>query len=221
MAMEYQSLVAVGKIFGPRKTNPNNIDSLIQVLRENRSAVFSKDALAARKRRMSDNADEWLADDMKGVPTARDVNRLHELTKRHRSAADIAPDGVFRPSANVTALAGKLPPVGSDAHPNQFPFGVRREVGRRRRDRRRTNRADRQRHADDESPRHARRTTPPKHRRLVRDCGLCRTTHLSGGAFLTAAGHEMARAIAKAAAAAMLPTSAVCSAPRTGLAAVK
>ena len=86
VAMEYQSILTVGKIFGPRKTNPNNIDSLFQVLRENRIAVFSKEALAARKRRMSDNADEWLADYMKGVqvPTAKDLNRLHELSKRHR-----------------------------------------------------------------------------------------------------------------------------------------
>lgn len=86
VAMEYQAILTTGKIFGPRKTNPNNIDSLFQVLRENRVAVFSKDALAARKRRMSDNADEWLRDYVKGVhvPTARDLNRLHELSKRHR-----------------------------------------------------------------------------------------------------------------------------------------
>jgi hypothetical protein len=56
VAMEYQSILTVGKIFGPRKTNPSNIDSLFQVLREKRNAVFSKDALAARKRGLSDNA---------------------------------------------------------------------------------------------------------------------------------------------------------------------
>src|SRR5262249_28998333 len=86
VAMEYQSILTVGKIFGPRKTNPSNIDSLFQILRENRSAVFSMDALAAGKRRLSDSSDTWLADYMANVhvPTATDLNRLHELTRRHR-----------------------------------------------------------------------------------------------------------------------------------------
>jgi HEPN superfamily AbiU2-like protein len=86
VAMEYQAIITVGKIFGHRKANPHNIDNVFQVLREIRLAVFSKDALAARKRRGSQNADEWLPNYMKGVhvPTVRDVNRLHELSKRHR-----------------------------------------------------------------------------------------------------------------------------------------
>jgi hypothetical protein len=86
MAMEYQAIITVGKIFGPRKTNPHNIDSVFDILRQSRVAVFSKNALATRKRSMSNNADEWLPDYMKRVhvPTVRDVNRLHDLSKRHR-----------------------------------------------------------------------------------------------------------------------------------------
>ena len=86
VAMEYQAILTAGKIFGPRKTNPENIDRLFQVLRESRAVVFSKDALTARKRCGSANADEWLTDFMRNVhvPTARDVNRLHGLSNRHR-----------------------------------------------------------------------------------------------------------------------------------------
>jgi AbiU2 len=86
VAMEYQAILTAAKIFGPRKTNPHNIDYLFQVVRETRAAAFSKDALEARKREGSANAVEWIGDYMKGVyvPTARDVNRLHELSKRHR-----------------------------------------------------------------------------------------------------------------------------------------
>jgi hypothetical protein len=86
VAMEYQAILTAAKIFGPRKTNPHNIDYLFQVVRETRVGVFSKNRLEARKRHGSPNADEWIGDYMKGVyvPTARDVNRLHELSKRHR-----------------------------------------------------------------------------------------------------------------------------------------
>src|SRR5580704_15028655 len=86
VAMEYQAILTAAKIFGPRKTNPHNIDYLFQVVRETRAAAFSKGALEARKREGSANAAEWIGDYMEGVyvPTARDVNRLHELSKRHR-----------------------------------------------------------------------------------------------------------------------------------------
>src|SRR5436190_2673230 len=74
------------KIFGPRKTNPHNIDFLFQVLRDTRADAFSKGALEARKRKGSPNADEWIAEYMKKVhvPTVSEVNRLHGLSKRHR-----------------------------------------------------------------------------------------------------------------------------------------
>jgi hypothetical protein len=79
VAMEYQAILTSAKIFGPRKTNPHNIDFLFQVVRETRGAVFSKAALEARKRQGSPNAHEWIGDYMKGVyvPKPADVNRLH------------------------------------------------------------------------------------------------------------------------------------------------
>src|SRR5476649_1056713 len=49
VAMEYQSILTAGNIFVHRKANPENIDSLFQVLRESRAVVFSKDALTTRK----------------------------------------------------------------------------------------------------------------------------------------------------------------------------
>lgn len=86
VAMEYQAILTAAKIFGPRKANPHNIDFLFQVVRETRAVVFSKDALEARKRQGSPNAHEWIDDYMTRVhvPTVAEVNRLHELSKRHR-----------------------------------------------------------------------------------------------------------------------------------------
>jgi hypothetical protein len=86
VAMECQAILTSAKIFGPRKTNPHNIDFLFQVVREIRAEVFSKNALEARKRKGSPNADEWIREYMKKVhvPTVSEVNRLHALSKRHR-----------------------------------------------------------------------------------------------------------------------------------------
>jgi hypothetical protein len=86
VAMENQAILTAGILYGRRRANPHNIDSLFEVFRAVRAAVFSRDALAARKRQMSDNADEWLPEFMKGVhvPTATDIDRLHQPSKRHR-----------------------------------------------------------------------------------------------------------------------------------------
>jgi hypothetical protein len=64
VAMEYQAILTAAKIFGPRKTNPHNIDWFFQVVHETGGSVFSKAALEARKRRGSHNADEWIGDYM-------------------------------------------------------------------------------------------------------------------------------------------------------------
>src|SRR6266536_1684090 len=66
VAMEYQAILTAAKVFGPRKTNPHNIDYLFQVVRDTRVPAFSKDALEARKREGSANAVEWISDYMKG-----------------------------------------------------------------------------------------------------------------------------------------------------------
>lgn len=86
LALEQQAILAVGKIFGQRSSNPNNIDRFVEVLRESRLTVFSKDALAARKSRDIAPTDEQLADLMKTARTLTesDIRRLHTLSKRHR-----------------------------------------------------------------------------------------------------------------------------------------
>lgn len=86
VAMEYQAILSAAKIFGPRRTNPHNIDFLFEVVRGTRLDAFSKEALEARKRQGSPNADEWIADYVRRVHvlTAADVKRLHQLSSRHR-----------------------------------------------------------------------------------------------------------------------------------------
>src|SRR5207244_502310 len=81
VAMEYQAILSVGKIFGPRKTNPYNIDYLFQVVTECLPTLFSKDALAARKRHGSPNADEWLPQYMEHVhvPNEQEIRDLAKL----------------------------------------------------------------------------------------------------------------------------------------------
>src|SRR3954470_24346813 len=64
VAMEYQAILTAAKIFGPRKTNPHNIDFLFEAVRGRRLDTFSKEALEARKRQGSPNADEWIGDYM-------------------------------------------------------------------------------------------------------------------------------------------------------------
>src|ERR1700730_13406851 len=65
VAMECQAILTAAKIFGPRKTNPHNIDYVFQVVRETRAAVFSKDSVEARKRQGASNTDGWIGDYMK------------------------------------------------------------------------------------------------------------------------------------------------------------
>jgi hypothetical protein len=87
LALEQQAIVVVGKIFGQRSSNPTNIDSFFEVLRESRLTVFSREALAARKRQqMPTITDSQLADLLKTarVPTEADLKRLYTISKRHR-----------------------------------------------------------------------------------------------------------------------------------------
>lgn len=86
VGLEYQGIIAAGKIFGNRSANPHNIDSFFEVLRECCGEVFSAEALEARKRQGSANADEWLPDYMKKVyvPTAEDIGALYKVSKQHR-----------------------------------------------------------------------------------------------------------------------------------------
>lgn len=86
VGLEYQGIISAGKIFGNRRSNPHNIDSFFEVLRECCVVVFSAPSLEARKRQGSSNADEWLLQYMEGiyVPTLDDIGALYKPVKAHR-----------------------------------------------------------------------------------------------------------------------------------------
>ena len=80
-ALQASALVALGRVFDPDQRN-HNISRLLSIAHANLD-IFSKDALAARKRKGSSNADEWLPEYLKSVyePSSEDFRRL----KRHVS----------------------------------------------------------------------------------------------------------------------------------------
>lgn len=79
-ALQISSLVALGRVFDPDTTNNHSITRLLAFAHANID-IFSKEALAARKRKLSANADEWLPGYLAAayVPTGDDFRRL----KRH------------------------------------------------------------------------------------------------------------------------------------------
>jgi hypothetical protein len=85
LALEYQTIIGLGKIFGQRKSNPHNIDSFFRVLRETCFVVFSKESLAERKRKLSPDSHDWLAEYLEGVyvPAVRDIVHLQVLARPH------------------------------------------------------------------------------------------------------------------------------------------
>lgn len=78
-ALQASTLVALGRVFDPDPKN-HSVTRLLALAHANLD-IFSKDALAARKRKLSANADEWLPEYLRGVyvPTGDDFRRL----KRH------------------------------------------------------------------------------------------------------------------------------------------
>src|SRR5438270_6547846 len=60
-ALAQYALIALGRIFDTSRGSPRNVDTILRLTYENRESIFSKDALAGRKRLGSDNADEWLS----------------------------------------------------------------------------------------------------------------------------------------------------------------
>lgn len=78
-ALQASTLVALGRVFDPN-TNNHSVTRLLAFAHGNLD-IFSKEALAARKRMLSANADEWLPEYLKAVyePTSEDFRRL----KRH------------------------------------------------------------------------------------------------------------------------------------------
>ena len=78
-ALQASALVALGRVFDPDPGN-HSVTRLLALAHANLD-IFSKDALAARKRKLSPNADEWLPEYLETayVPTREDFRKL----KRH------------------------------------------------------------------------------------------------------------------------------------------
>lgn len=84
-ALQTSTLVALGRVFDP-DTNNYSVTRLLAFAHAHLD-IFSKDALAARKRKLSANADEWLPEYLKTahVPTSDDFRRLkRQLSLRRK-----------------------------------------------------------------------------------------------------------------------------------------
>lgn len=78
------AIVGIGRIFDPNQRN-HSVDTLLGFAMQHRE-VFSKDALAGRKRRTISNAEKHLPAirDSAHVPTVADFRRLRRQLNRHR-----------------------------------------------------------------------------------------------------------------------------------------
>lgn len=84
-ALQTSTLVSLGRLFDPQTTNHHNINRLLAFAHANID-IFSKEALATRKRALSADADEWLPDYLATayVPTGDDFRRLKRYVARRR-----------------------------------------------------------------------------------------------------------------------------------------
>lgn len=82
-ALQTAFFIVLGRIFD--QTSKHNLDRLLKIAETN-TDIFSKAALAARKRRDSSNADEWIDDYLKKSyePTKRDFRKLRKKVKDYR-----------------------------------------------------------------------------------------------------------------------------------------
>jgi len=82
-ALQAAFFIALGRVFDQKPNH--NVDRLLRLAKNNIS-IFSKDALAERKRKVSSNADEWLAEYMKDVyvPTTADFRQLRKHVIKYR-----------------------------------------------------------------------------------------------------------------------------------------
>lgn len=92
-ALQTASFIALGRIFD-QDPSTHNIDRLLRIARTN-STIFSKDALAERKRKTSPDADKWLTEYLRRVyvPTADDFRKL----RRHVAARRKVYENNYRP----------------------------------------------------------------------------------------------------------------------------
>ena len=90
-ALQTATLVTLGRIFD---SNPesHNIGRLLRIAQDHLD-IFSKPALAARKRQDSRNADEWLPRYLRDAcePTSDDFRRLKRHVARHRKIYEATP----------------------------------------------------------------------------------------------------------------------------------
>jgi hypothetical protein len=82
-SLQTSFFIVLGRIFD--QNSMHNVDRLIKIAQEN-SNIFSKEALAKRKKKDSPNADEWIDDYLKDVyePTSKDFRELRKKVKEFR-----------------------------------------------------------------------------------------------------------------------------------------
>jgi AbiU2 len=82
-ALQTSTFIALGRVFDQQ--SKHNLDCLLRIGQSN-LAIFSKEALAGRKRRLSADADEWLDGFLSDVyvPDADDFRRLRRHVARRR-----------------------------------------------------------------------------------------------------------------------------------------
>ena len=82
-ALQSSTFIALGRVFDQK--SKHNVDRLIKIAQSN-MVIFSKESLARRKRRGSDNADEWLYEYLIDVyvPNADDFRRLRRHIAKRR-----------------------------------------------------------------------------------------------------------------------------------------
>lgn len=83
--LKSSTLVTLGRIFDPDSNN-HSVSRVLSIAHSNLD-LFSKEALADRKRRESKNADEWLPEYIESAyePTSKDIRNLKKhVTKRRR-----------------------------------------------------------------------------------------------------------------------------------------
>lgn len=83
-ALQYATIVSLGRVFDG--TGIYTVHRMYRITEQSRH-LFSREALAARKLRMSENASEWVAEFVKSAhePTTADFRRIRSLINKHRS----------------------------------------------------------------------------------------------------------------------------------------
>jgi HEPN superfamily AbiU2-like protein len=83
-ALQAATLVALGRVFDPEQKN-HNVSRLLALAHANLD-IFSKVALAGRKKKLGSNADEWLSEYLRTVyvPTSEDIRRLKRYVSARR-----------------------------------------------------------------------------------------------------------------------------------------